>query len=280
MSDVVWKKIKDNSNYSVSTDGNIRNDNTGRILKYYVRNGYKSITLSKNNTKKTYNIHTIVAENFLDKPSPKHIVNHKNEDKLDNNLENLEYVTYRENTMYSMTKTRSRNEATVDLNNFKSIPNYSRYMICKEGCIYSNNIKRLCCPTKIPNGYYKIKLKSDDDVYKDMYIHVLVAITYLDYKPSRNTVINHKDGVKHNNNLDNLEIMTPRENTLHYIQTKNECIFRRSVKYIDSNGETRVFRSAKEASIATGIDNSSILKSCKSETITAGNIKWYYTSSS
>ena len=51
------------------------------ILKYYIRNGYPSITLCKNNTKKTFNIHTIVASHFLEKLEGIFVVNHKNEDK-------------------------------------------------------------------------------------------------------------------------------------------------------------------------------------------------------
>lgn len=276
-----WKIIKNYENYSVSSDGDIKNNNTERLLKYCLRNGYKSITLSKNNTKKTYNIHNIVAEHFLIKPSLKHVVHHKNENKLDNNITNLEYVTYRENTMCSMTSKRSKKSTEINLVNFKEIPNYTSYMICKEGNIYSKFIKRLCCTTILPNGYHKIKLKSDDTKqYKDLYVHVLVAITFLDYIPSKNTVINHKDNRKGNNILDNLEILTHRENTIHYIATKPESIFKRPVEYTDKNGLIIKFKSAKEASIITGIDNSSILKSCKSANKLAGNIKWNYTSNS
>ena len=89
MSDPIWKIIKDYEQYSVSTTGSIKNNITSRILKYSIRNGYKSITLSKDNKKKTYNIHTIVASHFLEKPNGVFVVNHKNEDKLDNNIENL-----------------------------------------------------------------------------------------------------------------------------------------------------------------------------------------------
>jgi len=277
-----WKLINNYENYSVSSDGNIKNNTTERILKYCIRNGYKSITLSKNNKKKTYNIHNIVAEHFLSKPSLTNIVvNHKNQNKLDNNLDNLEYLTYRENTIFSMSSKRSKNTKEIDLTNFKEIPNYSSYMICKEGNVYSKYIKRLCCQTILPNGYCKLKLKSDDTgLYKDMYIHVLVAITYLNYNPSKFTVINHRDNVKGNNFLDNLEILSHRDNTLHYIKTKSDSIFRRAVYYISKEGDIVTFRSAKEASHKTGIDNSSILKSCKHISKLAGNIKWNFTSSS
>jgi hypothetical protein len=99
------------------------------------------------------------------------------------------------------------------------------------------------------------------------------------YIPSNNNyVINHKDANKSNNNIDNLEIVTQKENMLHSIIINNDKIFRRAVYYIDNNNIIE-YKSAKEASIKTGIDNSSILKSCKSNK-KAGNIKWYYKSNS
>jgi len=280
MSDIIWIKITDYDNYSVSNIGEIKNNITNRILKYYIRNGYKSVTLSKNNIKKTVNIHNIVAEHFIGKPSTICVINHKNENKLDNHISNLEYVSYRYNTMYSMTSKRKKNVIVYDLINFITIPGYSKYMVSQSGEIYSSYIKRLCCHTILPNGYCKIKLMSDTGIYKDLYIHVLVAMAYLNYIPSKNTVINHIDGNKGNNNLDNLQIVTPSENMIHSIKLNYNKIFRRPVYYINTEGFTIQYKSAKEASINTGIDNSSILKSCKSETKLAGNIKWHFMSNS
>lgn len=280
MTDIIWIKIADYDNYFVSNMGEIKNSITSRILKYYIRNGYKSVTLSKNNIKKTVNIHNIVAENFIGKPSIVCVVNHKNENKLDNNISNLEYVSYRYNTMYSMTSNRKINKKSYDLTEFVTIPGYTKYMVSQNGDIYSLYIKRLCCYTILPNGYCKIKLMSDTGIYKDLYIHVLVAMAYLNYNPSKDTVINHLDGNKGNNKLDNLQIVTPSENMIHSVKLNYDKIFRRSVYYINTEGSVIQYKSAKEASINTGIDNSSILKSCKSISKLAGNIKWHFTSSS
>jgi len=276
MTEIVWKVVSNYINYSVSNTGDIKNNKTNRILKYYIRNGYKSITLSNDNIKKTYNIHTIVAEHFLIKPCDKnHVVNHKDENKLNNNINNLEYTTYAENTKHSMTSKRSKNLSIYNIDDFVNIPNYNNYMASKDGSIYSKSIKRLCCHTTLPNGYKKIKLKSNNNQYKDLYIHVIVAMTYLSYIPSTNEyVINHKDANKSNNNLNNLEIITQKENMIHSININNDKLFRRAVYYIDNNNIIE-YKSAKEASVKTGIDNSSILKSCKSDK-KAGNIKWYF----
>ena len=272
--DAVWVKIQNYPNYSVSNNGDIRNNATNRILKYYIRNGYKSISLCKENVKKTFNIHNIVADHFLNKPSYKCVVNHKDENKLNNSVENLEFITYAENTKYSASNQRTKNESSYNLDDFKDIPNYSRYMISKDGKLYSKNIRRLSQPTVLPNGYHKIKLKSDNNTYKDLYIHVLVAITYLNHTPLENSlIVNHIDSNKGNNALQNLELITQKENMKHSVKVNNEKIFRRAVYYIDNAGKIIDYISAKEASIKTGIDNSSILKSCKSDNKKARSFK-------
>lgn len=273
-----WKVITTYPNYSISSLGNVKNNITNRILRPYIRNGYYSLTLCKNNIKKTYNIHTIVAEYFLQKPdnNKKYVVNHIDENKLNNSIDNLEYLTYKENTLYSSSSSRSKNNEEFNLNDYKEIPNYSNYMVSKEGNIYSKSIKRLSCKTVLPNGYHKIKLKSDDNEYKDLYIHVIVAMTYLNYIPSKDYVINHINGVKGDNNISNLEIVTQKQNMQHSVKLNNDRIFRKSVYYTNELNEKIVYKSIKEASDSNGIDNSSIAKSCKSETKQAGNKKWWY----
>jgi len=274
---IQWIIINNYDNYSVSTDGCIKNNITNRILKTYVRNGYKSISLCKNNSKKTFNIHTLVASHFLNKPDGQFVVHHKNENKLDNQLNNLEYTTYRENTMFSMSSKRTKNTASFELVEFCDIPNYTKYMISKKGEIYSKSLKHLCRTTILPNGYHKMKLKGDNGIYKDLYLHILVAMTFLDYIPSTNKiVINHIDGNKGKNTLENLEIITQKMNMEHSVKMNHTKIFRKPVYYINDTGKKIEFTSAKAASISTKIDNSSILKSCKSADKMAGNIKWYY----
>lgn len=214
MDSIVWKQVKDYLKYDVSTCGKIRNNKTQRILIPCMRNGYLSVSFSSGNKKKTVNIHVIVAQTFLNKPDDtiRYVVNHINENKQDNSIENLEYVTYAQNTQHSSTPSRTFNNKDYNLSEFTDIPNYNKYMISKTGDIYSKQIKRLLVHSRIPSGYLKIKLKSDNNTYNDIYIHVLIAITYLQYTPTtRNIVINHKDGNKQNNVLDNLEIITQQQ---------------------------------------------------------------------
>lgn len=110
----IWKSIKGfEGYYEVSSIGRIRSvdryvhsgikhNNSrlvkGRMLKQSLKkNGYFSVDLSKDNKVKTMLVHRIVAINFIENPNNKKVVNHKNANKQDNRIENLEWVTDGEN---------------------------------------------------------------------------------------------------------------------------------------------------------------------------------------
>lgn len=274
----MWTVINNYPNYSVSTDGEIKNNLTDRVLKKHIRNGYYAICLSNNNIKKTFNIHNIVANTYLDRNiiDDKLVVNHINENKLDNRLSNLEFVTYSYNTKFSSNSARTKNQESFVLDEFTNIPDFDNYMISKNGLVYSKFTKGLMKHQVLPNGYCKIKLKNNDNIYRDKYIHVLIATTYLDYKNNdNNLVINHYNGNKSNNTIDNLEIVTKSENMLHSIDILKNPIFKQKVYYINNN-QAIIFESVRQASLATNIDSSLIVKCCKNKIKHAKNIKWYY----
>ena len=91
-------KIEEFNNYSISNLGNVKNDKTGRILKTYTKpSGYKQVQLGRK-TIPLY-IHRLVAKAFIPNDDNKPQVNHKNGDKSDNRVENLEWVTASENDL-------------------------------------------------------------------------------------------------------------------------------------------------------------------------------------
>lgn len=93
-----FKKIKNYNNYSISNIGNVRNNKTGRILKPHIKeNGYMQVQLGRK-TIPQY-IHRLVAIAFIPNIENKPQVNHKNGNKQDNRIENLEWVTARENDL-------------------------------------------------------------------------------------------------------------------------------------------------------------------------------------
>lgn len=70
----------------------------GRFLKQSLdHGGYPKVCLRKNNTKKNYSIHRLVAEAFIPNTNKFLQVNHKNGIKTDNRVENLEWCTAKQN---------------------------------------------------------------------------------------------------------------------------------------------------------------------------------------
>ena len=89
-------------NYEVSNTGDIRNIQTGKILaKNTMGAGYYKADLWQNGKRKQTSIHRVVAESFLGFPDCAMEVNHKDGNKLNNHVSNLEWVTRSENEQHS-----------------------------------------------------------------------------------------------------------------------------------------------------------------------------------
>ena len=72
----------------------------GTIRKTQNRLGYRTITLFKDNERKSYYIHRLVAEVFIPNPSAFSFVNHKDESRDNNKTENLEWCSHQYNISY------------------------------------------------------------------------------------------------------------------------------------------------------------------------------------
>ena len=92
--------------YQISSEGDVfsatRQGSPGTVLRQSVANtGYRRVCLSKKNIRKAFDVHRLVATAFI--PNPKNLptVNHKNFDKTDNGIENLEWMTFVENLKHA-----------------------------------------------------------------------------------------------------------------------------------------------------------------------------------
>ena len=91
----------------------------GRILKLCKANtGYMAVGLFKNGKGNWYLVHRLVAEAFLDNPDNLPCINHKDEDKTNNNVTNLEWCSYRYNANYG-TKMKRISDKLKGVNNTK-----------------------------------------------------------------------------------------------------------------------------------------------------------------
>lgn len=100
-----WKEIPGYEGlYSINSDGEVLSHRSGKIRKNTRSGkGYRKISLSsRDHIKKQHLVHRLVAEIFLPKPNKRACeVNHKNLDKSDNRVENLEWVTPEENMKHA-----------------------------------------------------------------------------------------------------------------------------------------------------------------------------------
>ncbi len=95
-----------------------------------------------------------------------------------------------------------------DINGYEGI-----YKIYESGKVWSYRRKRFLRTPKDRDGYKRVTLCVDKKI-KNMTIHRWLYITFVGDIPKTHQ-INHKDGNKINNNLQNLELVTPKENTQH-----------------------------------------------------------------
>ena len=139
-------------------------------------------------------------------------------------------------------------------------------------------IEMILKPVKDKYGYYHITLCKEKEKNKSRQIHRLVAETFipnLQNKPQ----INHINGIKTDNRIENLEWVTAKENTQHMLKLGLKKNFRRKkINQYDLEGNfIKQWNSMTLASKCIGLTgNSHICSCCKGERKTAGGFIWRY----
>ena len=165
----IWKDIKDYEGlYQVSNLGRVKRITTGRVLKPLKHtDGYLMVKLSKNSIVYTKNIHRLVAQAFIPNPENKPEINHIDENKTNNNVSNLEWMTRKENINHGtrterMSKTQSIPIITTNIKTGESKEFYGARECARQlGLTHGNIISVLKGRYKQTGGYtFKYKEES------------------------------------------------------------------------------------------------------------------------
>lgn len=96
----IWKEIKHYPKYKISNFGNIKS-NIKTLKQHIEKAGYCRVTLYNNYKTRLVRVHRLVAEEFIPNPENKRTVNHKDTNKQNNQIDNLEWATYKENMKHA-----------------------------------------------------------------------------------------------------------------------------------------------------------------------------------
>lgn len=136
--------INEFDNYAVSNLGNIKNIKKRNILTPHLNhNGYLAYTFCQNGIKKNFLIHRLVALYFIDNPNNLPYVNHKDGNKTNNRVENLEWCTAKENDNHARNSGLKNQEKPVIAENiiskekivFKSVTEAGGFLGINKGTI-------------------------------------------------------------------------------------------------------------------------------------------------
>ena len=172
---------------------------------------------------------------------------------------------------------------------WKDIKDYPNYMVSNLGRVkslgrwvnYKNKGKRLkeekiMNPSVDKDGYQRVGLWKNRKV-KYLRVHRLVYEAFVGDIP-KGTQVNHINEIKSDNRLENLNLMTPKENS--NWGSRNERIAEKKIKSVLQMDKTNKiiaeFPSINEVERQLGINQSNISMCCNGKRNTAGGFKWQY----
>ena len=160
----MFLEVKNFNGYFVNEKGEIMGK-MGKILRpAHNKSGYKMVILRKNNRSFAKTVHRIVAETFIENPGNLPEVNHKDENKENNAVENLEWCTHSYNNTYGTKIDRARETKKRNGKSNKKVICIEKGKVynsiteaAKELNIFSGDISRACRKVKNHNtcgGYH------------------------------------------------------------------------------------------------------------------------------
>lgn len=167
----------------------------------------------------------------------------------------------------------------MDKEIWKDVPFDNNYMASNLGKIYSKRSGKILQGDKTRKGYIRVGLTGA----KRKLVHDIIAITFIP-NPENKPQVNHKDGNKKNNRVDNLEWNTQSENMRHALDNKLKVMPRGKNVYnatpviqLDLEGNViREWECQTDVERELGIKQGCISRVCLGKRETTGGYKWKF----
>ena len=278
------------TNYWINESGQLLNKKTNKYLKGSISGGYRFYDLRIKTKRKVLAAHRLVAEYFLDNPDNLPVVNHKDGNKLNNNVNNLEWVSISQNNQhaYDIGLKKKSNGVNERIKYNGDLPNEkwmqykdTTYMISNLGRVLNNKTNNIM-KGKITKDGYKEYCLTIQGKKKSYLAHRLVYMIFNELDETsetlQNKVINHIDGDKLNNKLENLELISQSENVMKAnYETKVNKSIRPVYKYDLHGNLLDIYSSCAEAArMNEGCYANNISNCCNGKLKTHHGYKWSY----
>lgn len=252
----------DKTYYKIYENGQVESEKTGHFYKGTIRNGYRWFDLRYNNKKYSRSQHRLLAEAFIENPENLEYVNHKDGNKLNNQLSNLEWVTASTNNLKE-----NRHPSGIDHGDYniyegteewKPFRN-TRYLVSNWGRVKNSQTNKLLKGKITSAGYREFCLRIDGQ-RKSFRAH---RIAYEVWISKDINIINHKDGNKLNNHISNLESVSNSENVMKAIYETRVKTFPKTAQYDLEGNLIKVYENNADAARAMGVKTQSIFCAIK-----------------
>ena len=234
------------THFLINEKGEVLNTKTNNWLQGTIRDGYRYYDLRFNGKKKSKSSHRLVAEAFINNPANLPCVHHKDGNRLNNSVDNLQWVSFSENNLKINKQNCVSSDIDVIVTTDERWKNYlnTYYSVSTCGRVKNNKTQKILKGKITSGGYHEYCLTIHGKKISIL-AHRLIYSTF--FPNEQLLTINHIDGNKLNNHLNNLENITQKENNLKALyDTRSKKI--KNVGQYDAEGNLiQIFTSCAEA---------------------------------
>ena len=255
-----WVPIRGFEKYKICKEGKILSTR-GKIMSPYIQSEIFCISLriSKNDVKKC-RVYMLVATTFIDNPNNFKYVKFKDGDTLNIHKDNLEWSDH---------KCKDEDEPNEI---WEPMKGFCRYQINPKGI--RNAITHKMLMPQFNKGYPYVFLSNDDNYenLSSILLHRAMAKQYIHNPDPKNLVeVNHKNGIRDDFSIDNLEWVTHLENVKHAVETglwKKGASSSRGIELLDENDNViQTFDNYDQAGKHVGCNGGKVRRNMKSNRI-------------